>query len=396
MAYVSGSFDRTRHHPWLAWLLLLMCALAGCAEAINDGGEPAAGGLRVSGVLGGQENEGFARAIDPRQFEFPVDHGPHPSFRSEWWYFTSVLQDSQGREYGAQFTLFRQALSPQPPGQGPWQTGQVYLAHLAVTDVDQQRHHHSQRLSRGHPQLAGAEATPQQPLRLWIDDWLLLGRDQDGQLTLSLTANQVASNGQSQILPFGVSLDMTQQLPVVLQGDQGLSHKGPGQASYYYSMPRLLTTGSLQLGERRLQVSGVTWFDREWSTSVLGEHLRGWDWFALQLNDGRNVMAFRLRRRDGQRDPYDHGMLVSPQGEHRKLSAADFSLQPKRVWRDPQGVAWPVAWQLNLGQEVFQISALVDDQVMSLGLVYWEGIVGVTDQQGQQLGRGYMELTGYE
>jgi predicted secreted hydrolase len=189
-------------------------------------------------------------------------------------------------------------------------------------------------------------------------------------------------------------LRFEQTTTVLLQGDEGLSRKGPDAASYYYSLPRLQTRGQITVGGRQVEVSGWAWLDREWSTSVLGPHLQGWDWFALQLQDGRNLMVFRLRRTDGGRDPYDYGVLVGSDGAVHKLSSVDFELRPLRFWRDEQGIAWPVEWDLQAGGEQMRIRALVDDQVVRQGLVYWEGIVGVTSG-GQKLGRGYMELTGY-
>ncbi len=371
-----------------AWLLLVGTALAGCAADENE--DPGIGaGLRVNTVLGGV-SEGYAKAVEPREFVFPDDHGPHPAYRSEWWYVTAVLVDDAGRDFGMQFTLFRQALNPTPTGSGPWHTAQAYLAHLAVTDVSAGEHLHAQRFSRGHPQLAGAQAAP---FRAWIEDWRL------EELAAEPFTVELGATAED----FGVALAFAQTQPLVLQGDAGLSHKGPGQASYYYSMPRLRTEGVLSLDGRDVAVRGWAWLDREWSTSVLGDHLKGWNWFALQLDDGRSLMAFSLTRKDGARDPYDHGLYVAPGGTGRRtLAASDYQLIPERFWQAPDGAAWPVAWRLRfnpgveaVGGEEWLLEAMLDDQLMDVGLTYWEGIVAVRDAAGNRLGRGYMELTGY-
>ncbi len=375
-------------------LCLLWFCLAGCFEnttATSDHGD-ILHGLRLDQVLGdvqGQMN--FLSATGPREFKFPVDHGPHPGFRSEWWYLTSVLSDGQGHEFGVQYTLFRQALSPQPTGEGPWHTGQAYLAHLAVTDVSQQQHHSSSRFVRGHPQLAGVELSGDRDFRAYIEEWDLSGEvGVDQPIALKLQAGEHTQ--------FNVLLEFTQSSDIVLQGDGGWSQKGPDAASYYYSVPRLMTTGTVSVNGRARKVSGLTWLDREWSTSVLGDHLLGWDWFALQLNDGRNLMVFNLRRVDGERDTYNHGIQVpaAPTSVPRHLQADDYRLKPLAFWRDSQGSRWPVRWQLELVDtgEILLVEALVEDQLMEMGIVYWEGIVGVTSK-GEDVGRGYMELTGY-
>ena len=217
---------------------------------------------------------------------------------------------------------------------------------------------------------------------VWLEGWWLAG---DGdRWTLEAQAED-----------FAVSLRLLATKAVVLQGDRGLSAKGPGQASYYYSVPRLRASGNVQIGGESHAVAGVGWLDREWSTSVLGEHQVGWDWFALMLDSGEDVMAFRLRRDDGARDPYDHGVLVDASGESQTLSSRDFSLEPLGYWRDEQGTTWPTRWALTVGARQWLIDAPVSDQRMDTLLTYWEGLVHVLDQQGTNVGRGYMELTGY-
>ncbi len=372
-AFFSGS------HRVFFGIVGVLITLAGC------GSEPVAPRnltlLRLGSVLG-ETSESFSRAEEIREFRFPLDHGSHDSFRSEWWYLTAMLDDEDGSEFGVQFTVFRQALKAQEVSSNPWQSVQVYLGHLALTDVDSGTHREFQRVARGHPGLAGVST---RPFAVWLDGWRLHAVDEAVSL-LELDARSKE---------FRVRLDLQSVKPVVLQGDRGLSHKGPDQASYYYSMPRLAASGDLWIDERLHKVTGNAWFDREWSTSVLGAEQAGWDWFALHFTDGSDVMVFRLRRKDGKRDAYDQGVWVATDGTSRQLSAKDYQLTPLAFWRDNDGVKWPIRWQLELDDRRLTIEAAIEDQRMDTALVYWEGLVHVRDATGAQVGRGYMELTGY-
>ena len=376
-------------------VVLLMVLIAGCQPDAPPA-STAVSGLRLGNILGKPDAQGFAHAEQGRDFVFPEDHGPHNRYRSEWWYLTAVLEDENGNEYGVHFTLFRQALSPNPTGEGPWHTAQVYLGHLAVTDISTGTHLEAERFARGHPELAGVSTGTH--FRALIEDWTLEGAA-DGKLDLTLIAGEADR--------FGVDLHVRQTGPIVLQGNRGLSEKGPDAASYYYSIPRLQLDGTLRLADRTVQVKGLGWLDREWSTSVLGESLAGWDWFSLQLKDQRSIMVFRLRRHDGERDEYDHGLLVDHQqlenqvivGEGDRgvelLDRDDFSLIPNRFYQDSRGINWPVSWTLNIADEQFTINALLDQQTVDLSIIYWEGLVEVLDREGNRSGLGYMELTGY-
>lgn len=377
-------------------VVLLMVLIAGC-QLDTQPASPAVSGLRLGNILGQPDAQGFARAEQGRDFVFPEDHGPHTRYRSEWWYLTGVLEDENGNEYGVHFTLFRQALSPDPTGEGPWHTAQAYLGHLAVTDISTGTHLEAERFARGHPELAGVSTGTH--FRALIEDWTLEGAA-DGKLDLTLSAGEFGR--------FGVDLQVRQMGPIVLQGNRGLSEKGPDAASYYYSIPRMQLDGTLRLADRTVKVKGLGWLDREWSTSVLGESLAGWDWFSLQLKDQRSIMVFRLRRHDGARDNYDHGLLVDHQqlenqfivGEGDRgvelLDRDDFSLIPNRFYQDSRGINWPVSWTLNMADEQFTINALLDEQIVDLSVTYWEGLVEVLDPEGNRSGLGYMELTGYE
>jgi len=369
-------------------ILFILSWLMGCgrdSDAVNRLAKTTAEpGLQS--ILGNGETAGFERATTVRALRFPADHGPHPQYRSEWWYVTGSLQDDQGQFYGVQFTAFRQAIAPPASAahDNSWRTSQVYMAHLALSDTTTSRHVEDQRMVRAHPQLAGAQA---QPFAVWVDGWTLASAG-EAFLPLQLKAESTS---------FGIDVVMSEGKPIVLQGEQGLSRKGPQQASYYYSMTRLRTTGKLRLGERTVDVHGHTWLDREWSSGVLSKGQVGWDWFALQLDEGDDIMVVQLRRQDHTRDSYDNGVRVDPDGTYRVLQAEDFTLTPLNHWRDEHGMRWPTRWQLTLTQppRTLVIQAAFPNQRMDTAIVYWEGLVYVLDADERAIGRGYMELTGY-
>ena len=368
-------------------LSIAYCAAACCAVALVgcDDSRPDTPGSGLRTVLGsGEASGGFATADRVIAFSFPQDHGAHPRFRSEWWYLTAVLADAAGREFGVQFTLFRQGLAPRP-AQAPatsaaaWRSGQVYMAHVAVADLAKARHWHEERVARGHPALAGVQA---QPFKAHLEGWQLASTG-SGFWPLRLQADAKR---------FAFDLTLTSTKPIVPQGEDGLSRKGPRNASYYYSIPRIDASGRVVVDGVDHTVDGSAWLDREWSTSVLAAEYAGWDWFALALEDGRDVMLYQLRRRDGAADAYDSGTLVEADGAYRRLAADDFSLTVARRWR-----RWPTAWRLTVkGEgETWRVRAAFADQVMATSVRYWEGVVFVENADGERLGKGYMELTGY-
>lgn len=402
----------------LVWVAGIALALLSCSEnGARDNRNVPLTGLRVSDVLAGGNDIGFDKASRVIAFEFPKDHGKHSGFRSEWWYLTSTLRTTQGRLFGVQYTLFRQAYAPQVVGSSAWQNGQLYLAHFAVTDVTGGLHRADQRFARQHTANADVENEPHFLAK--IDDWRLAQiADQtafedtsaeDTSLEHTSLAEtsvedaflenswrlQLNAQGTADGQDFGVALELAADTPPRLQGESGLSRKGVDQASYYYSLPRMSTKGAVTINGEHFQVAGLTWMDREWSTSVLADGVVGWDWLSLHLNDGRDLMIFRLRRSDGQRDVYDHGLLVDKNGTNA-LAHADFKMLPKRYWQDRQGASWPVEWRVELATgESLHVSAALDDQLMEVGLVYWEGLVQVKNEQKILIGEGYLELTGY-
>ncbi len=364
-----------------AVLLSIIGLLAGCG---NEPEDPSA--VDVQAALGDSDTSGYERAYAPRSFQFPQDHGPHPNFRNEWWYVTGNLIAENDRRFGYQLTLFRIAVSPNdPPTDSPWRTRQVYMGHFALTDVERGEHRAFERFARGAVGLAGARG---QPFRVWLEDWELAGSG-DATFPMSLRAQEEG---------IGLALTLENERNPVLQGDRGLSRKSgePGNASYYYSYTRLPTFGRITLGNDILNVVGSSWLDREWSTSALGAEQTGWDWFALQLDDGRDLMFYRLRRRGGGTDRHSQGVLVGPDGTTRHLDHEDVLLEPLEFWTSPEtGDRYPSAWRLTIPAEslVLRVTAVVDDQEMTLTVRYWEGAV---DVEGDATGQGYLEMTRYE
>lgn len=337
--------------------------------------------------LGGDGGDGYLRALSPRAFHFPGDHAAHTGFRTEWWYVTGNLDAAGGRRFGFQWTLFRVALRPDEPSSGAsaWRARHLWMGHFAITDVAGGRHRSYERFSREALGLAGVEGNPP---RLWLEDWSL---DFAGdQWLLAAETGEV-----------GLNLALRPLGPAVLQGDGGLSQKSsqPGNASYYYSFPRLRADGRLRLDGADYAVSGLAWLDREWSTSALGPEQQGWDWFSLQLDDGSDLMYYRLRRGDGASDRHSAGTLRSADGVVHRLGAQDVELEPLSTWTSPQGRRYPIGWRLRVPAQALdlRVEALLEDQEMRHRVSYWEGAVQVSGQRaGQSIqGRGYLELAGY-
>jgi predicted secreted hydrolase len=349
--------------------------------------------LAISAALGSGDLAGFARALAPRAFSFPADHGPHPEFRTEWWYYTGNLETAAGRHFGFQLTFFRTALAPPVAGAvdraSAWSARQLYLAHFALTDTAGRRFHAWSRLSRQALGLAGARASP---FRVWLEDW-----SAESEATSGLPVRLRAAEGD-----VAIDLVLASDKPVALQGDHGLSQKGPepGNASYYYSLSRMSARGTVSVNGEPLAVSGLAWMDREWSTSALGTELVGWDWFALQLDDGRDVMVYRLRRRDGGTEAHSVGALIAADGATRALAVGDVTLDALDHWTSPRsGVRYPSRWRLAIPDAALslEITPRLPDQELIVGTRYWEGAVRADGTAAGRpiTGRGYVELVGY-
>jgi predicted secreted hydrolase len=346
--------------------------------------------LAVGDALGGASPEGYARALAPRPMVFPEDHGPHPEYRTEWWYYTGNLTAASGRHFGFQLTFFRIGLAPGPtPRASAWASREAYMAHFALTDTGGRRFSASSRLSRAALGLAGAQA---RPFRVWVEDWSAEG--------VGGAATPVKLRAAEDDVAIELTLD-TAKL-VVLQGDRGFDRKGPepGNASYYYSLTRMPARGRVTIGASSLEVSGLAWMDREWSTSSLGADLAGWDWFALQLDDGREVMLYQLRRADGRPDRFSAGSVVGVDGSSRTLAPDDFRIEALETWTSPRGGArYPSRWRISIPGERLELEVRprLADQELALAVRYWEGAVAVAGRAGEHTigGAGYVELVGY-
>lgn len=347
-------------------------------------------GAGAGAVVGAQ----WAQADRPRAWSFPSDYGAHYEFRTEWWYFTGHLTDDNGQEFGYQLTFFRRGLlfEPEDPD-NPWSVRDVYFGHLAVTDVSRQSFRMSERASRPGPGLAGASAGR---LNLRLLGWTAV-MDQE-VIRLHASGDGIA-----------LDLELVPSRPAVLHGSNGLSGKapGPGQASYYASLTRIRTRGTLVSGrgEKAVPVSGTSWFDHEFGSGVMPADAAGWDWLSLGLDDGRDLMIFRLRRADGIALPGSSaGTIVEPDGKVRTLSGGDFAWDVLDRWKSPaSGALYPRRHRLKVASAGIdlEIGPLVDGQELqtpkSTGITYWEGASSASGvSAGRPVrGRGYVERTGY-
>jgi predicted secreted hydrolase len=393
----------------------------------------AAGPLPDVGVLGEGADSGFAQVLGPRGLEFPRDHGAHPDYRLEWWYVTGNLDAADGERFGFELTFFRFALAPEVAGRASpvaapdvaagsapvaavtapaaaptpgaaagatpaaaegaesrWRTRQIYMGHFAITDVARQRFRFTQKLSRGAVGLAGAENPP---LHVWVDDWSLAATSPD-----DTHWKMRASEGG-----YELALDAQALMQPVLNGDQGFSRKAdqPGAASYYYSIPRVAVQGKLTRDGKSLDVHGLAWMDREWTSGLLS---LGWDWFALQMDDGSSFMFYALRQEGGQRDPVNSaGTWTSPSGQSRRLSSDEVQIDVLDYWTNPRGERYPGRWRVRVpavGIDV-EVRPALANQELTTSTRYWEGAVDVTAASGEgggakgASGRGYVELVGY-
>lgn len=327
---------------------------------------------------------GFQKAYDIIDFNFPEDHGAHPDFQTEWWYYTGNLRDDAGNRYGYQFTIFRRGiLAGEAERESEWATRQIYFAHFTVTDVTGETFDYHERYSRAGAGLAGAQGVPF--YHVWLDDWSAK-EIEPGKVRLKADEGDI-----------GIDLILEQAKPIVLQGDRGLSPKGeePGNASYYYSLTNNVTTGAITTPRGAFEVTGNSWMDREWSTSFLGEEAVGWDWFSLQLDDDREVMFFQVRRQDGSLEPVSTGVIVNRDGSTEALSPEDFELTVLDTWTSPQsGATYAAEWQVVIPKANLDlhIEPLLSEQELNVSYKYWEGAVRI---EGSHTGYGYIEMTGY-
>lgn len=328
----------------------------------------------------GRDADGFATVTPGRALTFPADHGPHPDFRIEWWYLTANLVDAAGAAFGAQWTLFRQAMAPGAQREG-WANPQIWMGHAAATSATV--HRYAEAFARGGIGQAGVTAMP---FRAWIDAWELRGLDGFSEATVAPL--RVSAAGAE----FSYDLRLDTPQPLVPQGDAGYSKKSErGQASYYYSQPWFAAQGSLTLDGRQIAVTGRAWMDREFSSQPLSSDQTGWDWFSLHLASGGKLMLFRLRQKDGQN--YFSGNWISPDGRSEQIASGAIAMTPT-AFTEVAGRRIPTSWNVGIASRGLQIQTtpLNPQAWMATSFPYWEGPIAFT---GSQQGVGYLEMTGY-
>lgn len=335
--------------------------------------------------------DGFLNANVPYTFSFPRDHAAHDGYQSEWWYYTGHVRVKDGRRFGYELTFFRVGLRPGDvrPGaaQSRWRGSQLYPAHLALTDERGQQFVHYEKFAR---EALGAGSASTSALDVHVDTWSLRGS--------SPFRMHAAAGG------VGVDFMQTPQKAPAIHGHDGISRKAAcaSCASHYYSLTRLHTTGTLTYGGQKLAIDGLSWMDHEFGSDELQPNQAGWDWFAIQLDDGREVMLYRLRQKDGSVTPQSSGSLIERDGRVRYLPLDAFAIEASGAWKSPHtGGVYPNAWHVRLPSanlDLTIVPTLADQELAntSSGVSYWEGAVDISDTASHRLlGVGYVELTGY-
>ena len=372
--------------------------------------------ISAAQALSGGDTEGYTQALGPREFVFPDDHGVHPGFKTEWWYYTGNLFTEEGRQFGYQFTIFRNQLSPSDEdfarinqkesaqmnleltstNDSEWSTNQLYLAHFAISDVSKRDHVFNERYSRGTAGLTGASVNP---YRIWLEDWEITRvtdlKATDERFPVRIKAEM--SDGTA------LEVVLNPQKPLVLQGEEGYDKKGgeDGNASYYISFTRMQTEGLLKKDGESLVVSGLSWMDHEWSTSALDSGQTGWDWFSIQLSNGYELMYYQIRNADPELAPQTTGSLITPNGQKRDLGQGEVQLEVLEYWTSPHtGARYPLQWTLGIPSEELKVdvATVFDDQEMTVSVQYYEGALHVSGKFRDEAidGNGYIEMTGYE
>lgn len=339
------------------------------------------------------QSSSYRLALPGYHYSFPRDYFNHPDFETEWWYYTGNLQSADGHRFGFELTFFRRAAGrdANPPGQNPWDIRDLYLAHLALSDLSGGRFYHTERLERAGPGLAGVDESAG---RIWNGNWQIAFQGSDQSL-------------QAIAAEFELHFTLHPEKPPVIHGEYGVSQKaaGAGNASHYVSLTRLSARGSIVLAGKPYQVSGLAWMDHEFFTHQLTAGQVGWDWISIQLDDRTELMLFHIRRNDGSIDSYSAGTYVDERGASTHLSNSDFKLEPQEeIWKSPAtGAVYPIRWKVEVPK--LGIALDVRTQLPSQELAgrsniapaYWEGAVTLAGTHGGRPanGVGYLEMTGY-
>jgi predicted secreted hydrolase len=353
----------------------------------------------AAGTIWAADKNGYLAVTGPCNLTFPEDHGSHPGFRTEWWYYTGNLASESGNRYGFQLTFFRSQISPPgadrhwPKPASKWRTQQIYLAHAAVSDLSAGRHLAVEDIVRGALGLAGVACNQKRGTTVHLKNWT-------AKIGPAMHAIKTSTDS------FAFDFQLTPQKSPVLHGEAGYSRKGgsPDSASCYYSFTRLKTKGDLTLDGKTLAVEGLSWMDHEFSTAPLEPGIKGWDWFSLILSDHTEVMIYLLRQKDGTYNAASSGTFVDTTGNSRHLTREEFKIDVLDTWKSPDsGGTYPSRWRLKvlpLSMDLSITSNLADQEMQtaaSTGVTYWEGSVSLTGTtKGVKVdGVGYVELTGY-
>lgn len=384
------------------WIIFAIIVIAGIIWMTSEDEKEITASISVAEAMGGGDEEGYLRAMGPREFVFPDDHGPHPGYRTEWWYYTGNVFTEEGRQFGYQFTIFRSQLNPpdsldaDQQFYSDWSTDQLYLGHFAISDVRNEEHVFEERYSRGAAGLAGAQV---EPYRIWLEDWEILrvdpGTSDDKNFPVQLRAEM--EDGAA------IDLTVTPAKPLVLQGEEGYDRKGEeeGNASYYLAFTRMEAVGTITINNQNYKVSGSSWMDHEWSTSALDESQEGWDWFSIQLSNGYDLMYYQLRNGDGTVSRFTTGSLIDPEGNKTIITPEDVELEVLRSWTSPHsGADYPSQWKLNIPKHdlELELATLFPDQEMDVSVRYFEGTLSVSGVMEEEEigGNGFIEMTGYD
>lgn len=374
-----------RSVPFFAFIILALLS-SSCVQSrsVPDVSPASFGGFAP------QDINNYERAQSSIPLTFPDDHGAHPGYLTEWWYYTGNLDTTDSRHFGFQLTFFRRALVPPEKRAirtSSWATDQIYMAHFALTDVSANKFYYKERFARGAAGLAGANSPP---FQVWLYDWKVEQIAEDDY--------QLYAADESIVL----DLLLHDLKGPILNGNQGYSQKGPqsGNASIYISQTRLETKGTIRIDQNIFNVVGLSWMDHEFSTSALSDDQVGWDWFALQLNDGSELMLFYLRKQDGSVDPFSSGTYIDPEGGTINLDRDDFEIEVLDYWRSPHSKAeYPSQWKISVPSLKIDmvVNPYISDQELNLTFTYWEGAVRFRGEENGKIiaGNGYVELTGY-
>lgn len=365
-------------------------------------GSAAALALPWRGLLAADGAAPAPGPLKPRALRFPRDHGSHNDSRTEWWYLTGQASDASGRAFGFQVTFFRRRIDGTETLQSRLAARHLLMAHAAITDVQSGRLFHEQRIARwnGLPpaQPERSVFASEHDTHIRLRDWRL-ERETSGAYATYIDSDTLH-----------IALQATPRQPWLLQGDQGFSRKGPdpAQASFYISHPQLAVKGRLGLGSQRFDITGTAWLDHEWSESLLHPEAVGWDWIGINLNNGDSLTAFQLRRADGSALWAGGSFRANGSAEGARFQPTDLEFTPQRHWTSPRtGARYPVEWRLSTpaphagtpARTTYTLKAVIDPQELdaqaSTGTVYWEGLSDLFDSNGQRVGHGYLEMTGY-